>query len=487
MSRPPRAVTLTARMALPAVVVAVLALLAVVASVAAIPAAAGTTAPPPAAADSGATPAAVTPVLSARRVPGLVAAPQADAALQAALEPILATSTADTCLSVRATGRSVERVNGDRALMPASLQKLLTATTVLARLGEDRTVSTAAVAASPPDGGVVDGDVWLVGSGDPLLATTGYLSTFDEPDEPYNDFAKLADAIKAAGVTEIRGGIVGDESRFDSVRYLPSWPKRYITANEVGPLGALMVNDGYSGLSQHPDQPTDDRHPGEPALLAAETLASLLEQRGVRVTEGPSTGAAPDGATTVASLDSLPMGTNVREMLRRSDNTTAEVLLKDLAVDAGQPGTTEAGTTVVQSTLADLGLPTAGSVTTDGSGLDLGNRVTCDLIAAALDRLGAHSAVADDLPVAGESGTLRKRMRGTAAEGRVRAKTGTLNQVSALAGFVQSASGEDLTFAFIINGSLPTALTVTDQVAVALAEFGAGTSLADLGPAAASS
>jgi D-alanyl-D-alanine carboxypeptidase/D-alanyl-D-alanine-endopeptidase (penicillin-binding protein 4) len=196
----------------------------------------------------------------------------------------------------------------------------------------------------------------------------------------------------------------------------------------------------------------------------------------------PGTGVAPDGATTVASLDSLPMRTNVREMLRRSDNTTAEILLKGLAVDEGQLGTTEAGAAVVQDTLDALGLPTAGSITTDGSGLDLSNRVTCNLLSAALDHQGPASSMADDLPVAGESGTLRKRMKGTAAEGKVRAKTGTLNEVSALAGFARAASGEDLTFAFIINGSLPTALTLSDQVAVALAEYGKGVSLDALGP-----
>jgi len=174
-------------------------------------------------------------------------------------------------------------------------------------------------------------------------------------------------------------------------------------------------------------------------------------------------------------------------MLRRSDNTTAEILLKGLAVDEGQLGTTEAGAAVVQDTLDALGLPTAGSITTDGSGLDLSNRVTCNLLSAALDHQGPGSSMADDLPVAGESGTLRKRMKGTAAEGKVRAKTGTLNEVSALAGFARAASGEDLTFAFIINGSLPTALTLSDQVAVALAEYGKGVSLDALGPASAPS
>ena len=443
---------------------------------------------PAADSSSGAAPAqatttsVVTPVLSARRVPGLLAAHQADVALRAALEPILAQTTPTTCLTVQATGRTIESVNGTMPVMPASTEKLLTATAVLDAMGGDGKVTTEAVSAAGPDNGVIDGDLYIVGAGDPLLATTGYLSTFDEPDEPYNDYAKLADAIKDARVTEIHGNVIADESKFDAVRYLPSWPKRYITANEVGPLGALMVNDGFTGLSAHPDQPASDRHPGEPAQLAAETLTSLLEARGVSVSGSSTTGVAPEGATTVASLDSLPMDTNVREMLRRSDNTTAEVLLKGLAAHGGQVGTTEAGAAAVQETLRRLGLPTEGSVTTDGSGLDLSNRVTCDLLAAALDHQGADSALADDLPVAGQSGTLRKRMRGTAAEGKIRAKTGTLNEVSALAGFAESASGENLTFAFIINGSLPNALTLSDQVGVALAQYGRGVSLADLSP-----
>jgi D-alanyl-D-alanine carboxypeptidase/D-alanyl-D-alanine-endopeptidase (penicillin-binding protein 4) len=223
----------------------------------------GTQTNTPAASTAG--PSVVTPVLSARRVPGLLAAHQADVALQAALEPILAQTTPSTCLTVQATGRTIQSVNGDLPVMPASTEKLLTATAVLDRMGEDGTVTTAAVAASGPDQGVIDGDLYVIGAGDPLLATTGYLSTFDEPDEPFNDYAKLADAIKEARVTAIRGQVLADESKFDAVRYLPTWPKRYITANEVGPLGALMVNDGFTGLSLHPDQPASVRRPGDPA------------------------------------------------------------------------------------------------------------------------------------------------------------------------------------------------------------------------------
>ena len=122
----------------------------------------------------------------------------------------------------------------------------------------------------------------------------------------------------------------------------------------------------------------------------------------------------------------------------------------------------------MHDTLTRLGLPTQGSVTVDGSGLDLGNRVTCDLLTAALDHAGPDSVLARSLPVAGQTGTLRNRLNGTPADGKVAAKTGTLDTVNALAGFAHSASGQVLTFAFVINGSSPTGPALLDQVAVAL-------------------
>ena len=422
-------------------------------------------------------------MLSARRLPGVLAAAQADARLQAALAPILASATPTSCVRVEVGDRAIDRINGDIPLMPASTEKLLTATAVLDRIGADTKLTTSAVTVARNEDGVIDGDLYLVGAGDPLLATSGYTSTFEETDQRYNDFAKLADAIKAAGVTAIHGNVLGDESRFDTERYVPTWPGRYIRTGEIGPLGALTVNDGFTGLSRTPDVPTNDRQQGDaPATLAAETLISLLTARGVEVSGGASEAKAPDGATTVASLDSLSMADTVGEMLRSSDNTTAEILLKDLAAHDGTTGSTVGGAKVVQDTLSGLGLPTRGSVTVDGSGLDLGNRVTCDLLVAALAHQGPSSTLAAALPVAGRTGTLRKRLRGTAAEGNVRAKTGTLNEVAALAGFAHATSGDDLTFAVVINGTLATSVALTDEVAVAVADYGAGVSLEAIGP-----
>jgi D-alanyl-D-alanine carboxypeptidase/D-alanyl-D-alanine-endopeptidase (penicillin-binding protein 4) len=423
-----------------------------------------------------------TPVLSARRLPSVLEAPVADSRLLAALAPIVAHANPTSCLEVKVDGRRIEDDQGSLPLMPASTEKLLTATALLSKVGPTATAQTVAAATAPVRNGVIDGDLYIVGGGDPLLQTTGYQPSQEDRNEPYNDFAKLAAAIKAAGVTSIHGNVIGDESRYDATRYVGSWPSRYITAGESGPLSALMVNGGFTGLTAHPEAPSADRQPGNPPALAAATLITLLRQRGVDVTGGSGSGHTPSGAHEVAVLKSLPLSSTLTELLRRSDNTTAELLAKELGHLVYDHGSTADGAKAVQSTLAGLGLPMQGTVTIDGSGLDLGNRVTCDLLTAVLDRAGPDSVLGHSLPVAGRSGTLRFRLAGTVAEGRVAAKTGTLDEVNALAGFAHSLSGQTLTFAFIINGSSPTGSSLLDQAAVAITRYGAGLSLANLAP-----
>ena len=99
---------------------------------------------------------------------------------------------------------------------------------------------------------MITGDVWLVGGGDPLLATQDYVHTFRRPPEPVTSLEALADGVVAAGVTQITGRVVGDESRYDTQRYVASWPARYIRAPEIGPMSALSVNDGFMTQQQLP-------------------------------------------------------------------------------------------------------------------------------------------------------------------------------------------------------------------------------------------
>src|SRR5690606_25388931 len=138
----------------------------------------------------------------------------------------------------------------------------------------------------------------------------------------------------------------------------------------------------------------------------------------------------------------------------QSDNGTAELLLKELGFAAGAGGSTAAGIAALESGAADLGLPMEGTVVADGSGLDDTNRATCDELVAVLDASGGPDGpVGSALPVAGASGTRRDRFEGSAAEGRLRAKTGTLNTVTSLAGYVDLPSGDTAAFAYVANGT----------------------------------
>lgn len=424
----------------------------------------------------------VTPVLSARRAPELLRSNIADNRIRAALQPFLDEAPANSCIVVTNSGRPVITRNADAPMVPASTEKLLIGAALLEEFGLEHRLATVAGASDAPVDGVIDGDLYLMGGGDPLLTTPGYQQTFENPEQLLNDYAQLADRIAATGVREIRGGIVGDDTRYDSQRWIPTWPERYQREGYVGPLSALTVNDGNTGLTERPDEPASARRPGDPPLLAAQTLQTLLTQRGVVVTGPASVGAAPEGVTEVARLESLPMRELVGEMIADSDNTTAELLVKELAVANGREGTTVAGVEEVAATLAEDRLPVEGLALRDGSGLDPQNKLTCGLLVDALDLHGLDSVLGQSLPIAGETGTLRRRMRGTAAQGRVRAKTGTLAEVNALAGFAETQGGATLTFAYLINGPEPRGYLPIDEFAAALVGVPDGPPVVDLEP-----
>ncbi|HEU4703514.1 MAG TPA: D-alanyl-D-alanine carboxypeptidase, partial [Conexibacter sp.] len=187
----------------------------------------------------------------------------------------------------------------------------------------------------------------------------------------------------------------------------------------------------------------------------------------VRVARGPATGVAPAQAQEVASLDSPTMATLARLTLVPSDNLFAEMLLKNLGARFGGSGSTVAGVRVVRRTLARYGVRPQMA---DGSGLSRANRTSPRQVVMLLNALRANASMRAALPVAGRSGTLLDRMRRTSAQDRCQAKTGTLSNVSALAGYCRTPNGHLLAFAFIENlVYTPTAKAAEDRLVIALA------------------
>ena len=391
------------------------------------------------------------PVWAPDRLPALLAEAQGTVDLERAVDELLAPTAARTCVAVYEGERPVLLRRPDQSLTPASTQKILVASAALAALGPDFRYETRVVSDGAPRDGVV-GTVWMVGSGDPTLASPEYIQSLaDRPRFQLHEatpLTALADGLKAAGVTTVTGGIVGDDSRYDRVRIVPSWKANYVIDNEAGPLGALLVNSGFTVFELGLEKRADD-----PAAHAASELARLATAAGIAVTGPARSGAAPaEGTVTLGTVRSPPLSDIVGGMLRESDNTAAELLVKELGVAKRRDGSTAAGTQAVTDVLTDARLPTAGLRLGDGSGLEVTNQSTCALLATSLripDRGGAPE-LSPLLAVAGRSGTLSLRLAGTPLEGKLRGKTGSLNGVSGLAGYVDGR--RSLSFAFLANG-----------------------------------
>ncbi len=396
--------------------------------------------------------AAGTPVLSVRRAPEVLLRSRRDAAVVAAVSDLPGRIPGDSCLVIRESGRELVAHRPGDPLIPASTQKLLVGAALLQLVSDSSSVfTTDLVADQAPVDGVIAGDVWLVGGGDPLLATEAFVDRNGDQARRFTRFEDLADSIADAGVVRIEGAVLGDGSRYDDLLDVPSWLDRYREQVSAGPLSGLTVNQGLTTFTPervpvNPGTPASD-----PPAHAASVLVGLLADRGVEVTGASGSGVAPGGAVPIASLESLPVVEVVEHMMLWSDNTVAELLLKELGVQAGQTGSTEVGASVLVSTLAAIGVSTESMVVADGSGLDLGNRATCGALADVLDVAGSDSDLADTLAVTGATGTLRGRVAGTPASGSVLAKTGSLRHVISLAGFVRSDDGREYVFAIASN------------------------------------
>jgi serine-type D-Ala-D-Ala carboxypeptidase/endopeptidase (penicillin-binding protein 4) len=315
----------------------------------------------------------------------------------------------------------------DTPLFPASNQKLLTAMGVLAVLGPDARFTTEV--RSAPDGSLV-----VTAGGDPSLTAGG----------PHS-LDTLAAQVRTSGITTVPGALVVDESRQDSVRRAAGWQDWQFPAY-AGPLSALMVDRNRYRR--------DAAFLADPGIAHGELLRGALEARGVRVVGPTVHGSASDGGAVVASLTSAPASALLSDTLLRSDNMAAEELLKEVGHATGAPGSTPGGLAATRAALEPLCVPLSGS-DDDGSGLSRANgrspREWRKLLQAARDAPWWPQLQAA-LPVAGRSGTLASRFRGTAAEGTVRAKTGTIIGGVALSGYGTTIGGRAFVFSVLVNG-----------------------------------
>ena len=386
-------------------------------------------------------PSPVTALFSARRVPQTLIDQVTTSKLTSRLDQLTALLPPESCLVVTTDGRIVYQFRPNLSLIPASTMKLLTAAVALDVLGAQTTYITRLLGIVA--GSEIRGDLWLVGSGDPLLSTRLYPTGENYPTLFPTYIETLVDALVAKGITTIQGGVIGDDSLYDRERYSPTWGDG-LRSVEVGPIGALMINDAT--ILGTPLKPAN------PAYGAAAEFSRLLNERGIFVTDPPDVGTASQDTPLIASLESAPMKDVVSEMLTNSDNNTAELLLKDIGRVAKGSATRIDGLHVVAEKITQWGLPTQGVVLSDGSGLDRANRVTCSLLTAVLEYTGQNSDLVLGMAIAGRTGTLRDVFLSGPGFGVMRAKTGTLNGVKALSGLFPFGDTRASVFTLILNG-----------------------------------
>ena len=383
-----------------------------------------------------------TPVLSLRRAPQTLAISASRDAFAAALIPVSKMLIGNSCLQVSVAGRTILDYGAGLAVTPASNLKVLLASVALEVLGPDYAFTTSLKGMA--SAGIIAGDLYMVGGGDPLLSTANYPSTQKYPPTNTTSLETLVSDLVAAGITQVQGNVVGDDSRYDSERFSAAWGSGVVGV-EAGPLGALMVNDASRAATGNAGARYSD-----PAAGAATDLISLLRAAGITVGGTATTGTAPADLAVLASVTSAPLTAVLTEMLTNSDNNTAELLLKELGVHAGNAGSRQAGADVMMLTLTARGLDTSQLLIHDGSGLDAADKATCALMVQVLQHEGLDSAIGAALPIAGRTGTLTDEFSGTDAVGRMHAKTGSLRNTKSLSGFVENKAG-NITFSLLLN------------------------------------
>lgn len=321
---------------------------------------------------------------------------------------------------VKADDRVIYSHAAKGKLIPASNQKLLMSMALFDRLDPSYRIETSAVG-PPAAGGVVGGDVYILGHGDPTLTAAGtYARSF-----PFETtlLGTLARRLKAAGIRRIEGDVIGSTGYFKRDWWAPGWESSF-PAYEVARPTALTF-EGNTAKS---------KHIAHPERRLAEQLVRKLETLGVRVTGGPDAAQVPTSGATepLASTRSAPLRTLVRYMNRHSSNFFAEVLGKRLGVErSGSPADIATGANAISTWAAAQSLSIASF---DSSGLSYRNRISPRGMVRLLEAAETEpwgDVLRKGLPTGGE-GTLEDRLEGLP----IRAKTGTLREVSALSGWL---------------------------------------------------
>lgn len=400
------------------------------------------------------------------------------------------------------TGEVLYERNRNIAFVPASNFKLIVSAAALDCFGPDHRFYTSIyITAEVDSSGTLDGDVVIVGGGNPVLSTT--------------DLKSIVEDIKNLGIKRITGNIVADSSLFDDLPLGQGWSWDYEPYYYAAQISALNLDRNVVKVQVRPGvKPGDpayvslnpssgfmtvkttavtgatgsentlyiDRERGKnkirvsgsipmdyngvfvepitmenPALYTATMFRELLSQSGIKVDGTATCGLKPDNAQLIVKHQSPPLSDILPLLNKPSDNLIAEVLFKSLGARFKGRGAAANAEKVELDFLSKIGADTKAIAINDGSGLSRLNYVTPGNLIVLLRFMWNHEhskVYIKSLPVAGVEGTLRSRMKGTAAEGNVRAKTGYVSRASCLSGYVTTSDGVPLVFSIMMNGHM---------------------------------
>ena len=370
-------------------------------------------------------------------------------------------------LDGRGSGTQVGAFKADVPRVPASTMKLVTSAGALLQFGPTHRFTTSLLAdpSAVRTGKVLKGAVYLRGSGDPVLATRSYGSAYLRGRA--TPLTAIGTGLKATGVRLVRGPIVADESLFDHKRLGPGWPSYY--SLYIAPLSALAINQDYAGSGRA-------AYVTNPTLAAGQRLRATLKGVGVQQVGPLRAGTTPRGARPLATATSPPLPVILRAMNLDSDNFIAETLAKGVGAAGAGRGTTTAGVQRTRALLAGRGIMGSRDALVDGSGLSRGNHLAASSLVRLIAQADADPTWGRPLLLSlaqGGEGTLIRRFTSGVATRRVRAKTGYLDGVSAMAGRVISKRGVHYGFALLMNSTDITGARATQDNVVTLLAAGA--------------
>jgi D-alanyl-D-alanine carboxypeptidase/D-alanyl-D-alanine-endopeptidase (penicillin-binding protein 4) len=404
---------------------------------------------------------------------------------------------------VAETGEVLYELVSGKRFTPGSTVKLVTAGVALEVLGAAYRWQTRVLASGPVVEGRLEGDVWIMGSGDPTLSR--------------EEITGIIEFLRLRGIREIDGDVVADDRAFEEAPWGRGWmwddlhvsfsggvsgfqldpndvPVRLIAGSRVGEPALLQylkpgprlpilldVLTGPAGSDLElqvlplPGGDAGERRiigqlplgrsfelsfaPAHPTLYALSYVGSVLADSGIAVggqlRRAERGERKPPASAILGEITSDSLGLVLREFLKPSDNQIGESILRTIGREAANEGSSEAGLKVVERILYRWGIDPAATELADGSGLSRYNQISPRALNRLLMVFWHHperETLIDALPIAGVDGTLEWRMRGTAAENNARAKTGSLEAVRALSGYVRSRDGQTLIFTLLVNG-----------------------------------